>query len=135
MQNTAAETLPPPDDAPDIRTQLRADALTFPGAYEEYPWGQVVVKVNKKVFIFLDGDPRDPALHFSVKLPITGAEALSLPFATPTRYGLGKAGWVSFRFEPDEQPPMFLLHAWIVESYRAVAPKRLIAQYDQPPPS
>jgi predicted DNA-binding protein (MmcQ/YjbR family) len=119
-------------EQPDLRAQLRAYALTFPGAYEEYPWGQVVVKVKKKVFLFLDGDPKDPALNLSVKLPATGADALSLPFARPTGYGLGKSGWVSFRFEPGEHPPITLFHPWIMESYRAIAPKRLIAQLDQP---
>jgi predicted DNA-binding protein (MmcQ/YjbR family) len=119
-------------EQPDLRAQLRAYALTFPGAYEEYPWGQVVVKVKKKVFLFLDGDPQDPALNLSIKLPTSGADVLSLPFARPAGYGLGKSGWVSFRFEPGENPPLALFHPWITESYRAVAPKRLIAQLDQP---
>src|SRR5262245_4983618 len=133
MSNHIEATVPNPLDAPDIRSQLRAYALSFPGAYEEYPWGQVVVKVNKKVFIFLDGDPHDPALHISVKLPLSGADVLSLPFAAPTGYGLGKAGWVSFHFLPGEEPPLALLQPWVAESYRAVAPKRLIAQLDQSP--
>jgi len=120
--------------APDIRAQLRAYALGFPEAYEDYPWGQVVAKVRKKVFLFLDGDPRDPGLHLSVKLPTSGADVLSLPFARPTGYGLGKYGWVSFAFEPGEQPPSMMFQPWIAESYRAVAPKRLIAQLDLPPP-
>jgi predicted DNA-binding protein (MmcQ/YjbR family) len=91
----------------------------------------VVIKVNKKVFLFLDGDQSAAGLHFSVKLPISGADVLSLPEALPTGDGLGKSGWVSFRFEPDEHPPIELLHGWVAESYRAVAPKRLIAQLDR----
>lgn len=91
------------------------------------------VKVNKKVFVFLDGDPSAPDLRFSVKLTITGADVLSMPFAAPTGYGLGKAGWVSLHFEPGEEPPIAILRAWVDESYRAVAPKRLIAQIDRGP--
>lgn len=37
----------------DARAQLRTYALTFPEAYEDYPWGEMVVKVQKKVFVFL----------------------------------------------------------------------------------
>ena len=35
------------------REQLRTFALGLPGAYEEFPWGESVVKVNKKMFVFL----------------------------------------------------------------------------------
>ena len=33
--------------------ELRACALSFPGAHEEFPWGERVAKVGKKVFVFL----------------------------------------------------------------------------------
>jgi len=32
---------------------LRTFALKFPGAREEFPWGERVVKVGKKVFVFM----------------------------------------------------------------------------------
>ena len=35
--------------------------------------------------------------------------------------------WVSVQFAPREKPPMDLMRAWIDESYRAVAPKKLVA--------
>ncbi|MFL5801894.1 MAG: MmcQ/YjbR family DNA-binding protein [Roseiflexaceae bacterium] len=78
MSDSQAQAPPTPYGESDIRAQLRADSLTFPAAYEEYPWGQVVIKVNKKVFLFLDGDQSAAGLHFSVKLPISGADVLSL---------------------------------------------------------
>jgi len=34
-------------------------------------------------------------------------------------------------FLPGEQPPIDVLRGWIVESYRAIAPKRLAAQLEQ----
>lgn len=106
-------------------------ALGLPGAYEDFPWGDRVVKVQKKIFIFLGSHfSPDKGLAFSVKLPISGDDARQLPFTTPTGYGLGKSGWVTVRFLPDEQPPLELLLHWIEESYRAVAPKKLIAQLD-----
>jgi len=108
---------------------LRAYALGFPGAHEDHPWGETVVKVRKKVFVFLGTPKEDGGLGLSVKLPESGGEALSLPFCEPTGYGLGKHGWVSARFGPGETVLIGLLRDWIAESYRAVAPKTLVRQW------
>ena len=117
-----------PGDVPKGKQAiLRAFALGYPGAHEEFPWGERVVKVKGKVFVFLG---RDEPLGISVKLPQSRLMALGLPFASPTGYGLGKAGWVTAQFGPREKPPMDVLKAWIDESYRAVAPKKLVAQLD-----
>ena len=56
--------------------------------------------------------------------------ALALPDARPTAYGMGRAGWVSVTFKADDEVPLDMLELWIDESYRAVAPKRLIAALD-----
>ena len=48
-----------------------------------------------------------------------------LPFTKPTAYGLGRSGWVSASFAAGEAPPLDLLKAWLEESYRAQAPKKL----------
>ena len=107
---------------------LREFALAYPGAHEEFPWGERVVKVKGKVFVFLG---RDEDVGLSVKLPRSRLMALDLPYTSPTAYGLGKAGWVSAQFGPKDKPPVDVLKAWIDESYRAVAPKRMIAELDQ----
>ena len=109
---------------------LRAYALSFPEAREDFPWGERVVKVKDKVFVFLGRDGEDVGV--TVKLPSSGLLALSLPFASPTGYGLGKSGWVTARFGPKAKPPLELLEKWIDESYRAVAPKELVKALDQP---
>ena len=120
-----------PGAATAARDMLRTFALGLPGAYEEFPWGESVVKVNMKVFVFLGMAPAvDAGLSFSVKLPISGDDVLSLPFIEPTGYGLGKHGWVTARFLPGEQPPLKVVCDWIMESYRAVASKKLLAQLD-----
>lgn len=95
-------------------------ALGLPGATEDFPWGERVAKVNKKVFVFLGREPGG----LSVKLPESGLEVLALPGAEPTGYGLGKSGWISIDYET-ARVPVDVLCAWIEESYRAVAPKRL----------
>lgn len=115
----------PPTKARKAEATLRKFALAYPGAWEDHPWGETVVKVKKKVFLFL-GRP-DGGLSLSVKLPESATIALSLPFAAPTGYGLGKSGWVTARFEPRARPPVEVLERWIDESYRAVAPKKLVA--------
>ncbi len=113
------------------RERLRTFALGLPGAYEEFPWGESVVKVNKKIFVFLGMEPAaDAGLSFSVKLPISGDDVLSLPCTEPTGYGLGKHGWVTARFLPGEHPPIDIACDWIRESYRAIAPKKLLTQLD-----
>ena len=58
--------------------------------------------------------------------------ALMLPGATPTAYGLGKSGWVTVTFAKGEPLPLLLLKAWIEESYRAQAPKKLVAGLGAP---
>lgn len=108
---------------------LQAFALGLPGATEHFPWGERVAKVGGKVFVFLGCDPKpDGPMGLSVKLPESAAEALDLPFTKPTGYGLGKAGWVTASFEPGEQAPREILEAWILESYSAIAPKKLLRE-------
>lgn len=112
-----------------IAARLRDFALRYPETREDFPWGERVAKVRDKVFVFLG---RDDDAGITVKLPSSGLMALSLPFASPTGYGLGKSGWVTARFGPGDQPPVELLEKWIDESYRAVAPKELVKALDQP---
>lgn len=118
--------------APSLReaaTALQAFALSLPEAYEEFPWGERVVKVNKKIFVFFGLDAEiDSRLSLGLKLPQSGDDVLALPFAQPARYNLGKSGWISMRFEPDDQLALDMIERWILESYRAVAPKRLAAR-------
>ncbi len=104
------------------RTALRAAALGYPETTEEFPWGDRVVKVRGKVFVFLGAD--EGGFGMSVKLPVSHDAALTLGFATPTAYGLGRHGWITARFALDEDVPVPLLLEWLDESYRAVAPKR-----------
>jgi predicted DNA-binding protein (MmcQ/YjbR family) len=111
------------------RRRLLEFALEFPGAYEDQPWeDDVVAKVNKKIFVFLGAaDSKDPAM--SVKLRDSLDQALSVPGAAPTGYGLGRAGWVTIPFRATT-PPLDVLEDWVEESYRIVAPKRLVAELD-----
>ncbi|GAA3122962.1 hypothetical protein GCM10010466_12350 [Planomonospora alba] len=117
----------------EIRETLREFALRFPGAYEDHPWDETVVKVNKKIFVFLGVE--EPTEKWSpslgVKLPESNGHALALDGVRPSGYGLGKAGWVTIPLT-GALPETELLLDWIEESYRAVAPKKLVAALDAP---
>jgi len=108
---------------------LRTLGLSYPGAHTKSPWpGHADLAVNAKTFAYLslEGEP----LGVGCKLPHANLLALELPFTTPTAYGLGKSGWVSAKLPEDEPVPLEMLKAWLEESYRAQAPKKLIAQLD-----
>ena len=110
---------------------LRKFALSYPEATEDFPWGHRALKVRGKAFAFLVREK--DALVLSVKLPKTGYQALALPFAKPTEYGLGKSGWVTARIPPNAATGGAVARQcrdWIDESFRAVAPKRVIAKLD-----
>ena len=112
-----------------IVEELRAWGLTLPGAHRKAPWPEHDdLAVKDKTFAYLPA--RGGPFSLSVKLPYTGYEALQLPFAEPTGYGLGKSGWVSFTPAEEEIPGLDQLKSWIEESYRAQAPKTLVKALD-----
>jgi len=107
--------------------ELRAFGLAYPGAHTKSPWpGHLDLAVNDKTFAYLsiEGEP----FSISCKLPQSNGLALMFPFAKPTAYGLGKSGWVTATFADSETPPVDLFKDWIDESYRAQAPKKLVAR-------
>lgn len=110
-----------------VLKELREFGLAYPGAHLKSPWpGHLDLAVNNKTFAYLsrEGEP----LGISCKLPQSCSIALMLPFAEPAGYGLGKSGWVTAKFAEVQTPPIEMLKAWIDESYRAQAPKKLVAQ-------
>lgn len=120
-----------PTNASDqVLKQLREFGLAYPGAHTKSPWpGHLDLAVNDKTFAYLgiEGEP----FHISCKLPHSSVAALTMfPFTKPTAYGLGKSGWVSAEFPEGQVPPLDLMKAWIDESYRAQAPKKLVAQLE-----
>ena len=126
-QTDQAELDIPPEVQAAFDT-LRDAALAYPEAVEDFPWGHAAWKVRKKTFAWANA--LEDGLSVTVKLPQSSVMALALPFTTPTGYGLGKSGWVSARIPvgPDMRLPLLL--EWVDESYRAVAPKRLIKTLD-----
>jgi predicted DNA-binding protein (MmcQ/YjbR family) len=112
-----------------VLDELRAWGLSLPGAHSKAPWPEHDdLAVKDKTFAYLPA--KGQPFSLSCKLPYTGDEALKLPFAAPTGYGLGKSGWVSFTPAEDAIPPIDQLKEWVDESYRAQAPRRLVKELD-----
>ncbi|WP_371543753.1 MmcQ/YjbR family DNA-binding protein [Streptomyces sp. NBC_00554] len=112
--------------------KVREFALGLPGATEEFPWSESVAKVNKKVFVFLGMDDGSYPLGVTLKLKDeeAHAHALTSPGAELAGYGLGKSGWVRIPLEEQGAPAAELLCDWVEESYRVIAPKKLVAELD-----
>ena len=109
-----------------VLLQLREFGLAYPGAHTKSPWpGHMDLAVKDKTFAYLsiEGEP----FSISCKLVNTWAQALQLPYTKPTAYGLGKASWVTASFADGDELPVQMLKDWIDESYRAQAPKKLVA--------
>ena len=118
------------DPLASAESALRKFALGFPESTEDFPWGERSLKVRGKVFVFLSR--HDGVLRVTTKLPVSSATALELPFAEPTGYGLGQHGWVTATFEPEaDNIPLDLIREWIDESYRAVAPRSVLAKLEE----
>ncbi|MBK7877910.1 MAG: MmcQ/YjbR family DNA-binding protein [Planctomycetes bacterium] len=109
-------------------TALRAHGLAYPETKEDFPWGHRALKVKGKIFAIFGWD--EGRFTLSTKLPHSNVTALDRPFAEPTHYGMGKHGWVTARFEPGERVPVDLLQTWIDESYRAIAPKKVLERLE-----
>jgi len=67
--------------------------------------------------------------NLTLKLIDAHEAAMSVARAVPTGYGMGKSGWVTLPLDGD-LPPLAILCDWIDESYRLIAPKKLIAELD-----
>lgn len=112
-----------------IGEAIRRQALGYPETTEEFPWGESAFKVKGRTFVFMRDDGRD--CSFSVKVPDSRDLALSLPESEPTHYGLGAKGWVTLK--PTAKTPLHVLRFLVDESYRAVAPRRIVASLPEPP--
>ena len=114
-----------------VLKSLKAFGLSLPGTTPKSPWpGHDDVAVNDKTFAYLSVSSGE--LVISVKLPVTGKEVLKLPTAKPTGYGLGKSGWVTIQYQ--DTTPLETAKRWMMESYRAQAPKKLLKELEAQQP-
>jgi predicted DNA-binding protein (MmcQ/YjbR family) len=112
--------------------RVREFALSFPMAFEDFPWGVPVVKVatgSKWPPLFLWLGARDADAHaIYMKLTDSYEQAVAIAGASPTAMsGVGQWGRLTVRLPVSD---VDLLFDWVDESYRNVAPKRLVALLD-----
>lgn len=120
-----------PLEHPDAKS-LRKAALGYPDTSEDFPWDHHAYKAaGKKTFLFLTG-LEGGGFNCSMKLPFRNEEALRIKGAAPTGYGMAASGWVTFTFGPKAKAPLPKLVDYLDESWRAVAPKRLSANFAPP---
>ena len=113
-----------------LHRRLLDFALELPGAWEDHPWEETVAKVSKKIFVFFGDPDGEDGPGMTVKLRESHDGAVGVPGASEAGYGLGKAGWVTLKFG-SKTPSFGVLSDWIEESYRIVAPKRLVQELDE----
>ncbi len=104
---------------------LRAVARALPETGEGASCVNRAFSVRKKNFLFLG--EKDGAIRIMVKLTdsLEAASAMEDP-----RVDVGKFGWVTLRFTPDDPLDRDLLAGWILESFRAMAPRTVLRQLD-----
>jgi predicted DNA-binding protein (MmcQ/YjbR family) len=104
-------------DSPYAR-ELQGFCLTFPGPFEDYPWGDIVYKVGAKLFAAIGGEP----IALTVKATPEDADVLvQLPHISVARY-IGRWGWVTV--EVSDAATFEHAKELIEASYALVAPKR-----------
>lgn len=99
---------------------LQAYCMSFDGAFEDYPWGDIVYKIEKKMFATLGGD--GDSLGMTVKATPEDASVLTqMPHIAPSAY-IGRYGWV--RITISDEATLDQAKDLIATSYALVAPKK-----------
>ncbi len=103
-----------------VSRRLRDVALALPEASEGTSCVNRAFRVGKKAYFYLGEKPGHIYAMLKLTASYAQAQAMEDPQVSP-----GKHGWVTLRFQADAHPDPALLARWVVESYRALAPKRL----------
>jgi predicted DNA-binding protein (MmcQ/YjbR family)/mannose-6-phosphate isomerase-like protein (cupin superfamily) len=109
--------------------KIRTFANTFPSVTEDMPWGHPAFKVKNKMFVTVSF--QEHGIHMTVKLSHSRLKASTLPFVEPCGYGLGEHGWVTADLQEDSKVSFEMIKEWITESFRNVAPKTILKEFDR----
>jgi hypothetical protein len=111
----------------DVLGTVRNICLGYPEATETEKWDNPAFLVREKIFLLVSRH-EDGRIAMWVKAPPGVQEALIA--AEPDRYFkppyLGPKGWVAAWVSPETNPAWTTLEDLIDESYRLIAPKRLV---------
>ena len=106
---------------------LRGRALQFPGVAEGDSCVKRAFKARTKGFLYL-GETGDT---YNVMLKVGDSLDAVKRFCAerPDDRSVGETNWVTLHFGGDEAPPE-ALDDWIEESYRLLAPKKLVNELE-----
>lgn len=109
--------------------QLTQYGLTLPETDAAPGWKTTrCLRVRGKMFcVFGPGDTRRDELTIFVKLPISAQMVQDLPFVRESKGWYKQHDWVIAHFDADDDilAEMDTLRGWLLQSYRAMAPKKL----------
>jgi hypothetical protein len=118
--------------ASDRLEQLRRMCLSLPEASEKETWGDPTWRVRDRIFAMQKGNYEGGRASVWCKAP-EGAQA-ELVASSPERFFVppyvGQKGWVGAHMDTPEVDWEELAEI-IEDSYRLIAPKRLVALLDQ----
>lgn len=118
---------------PTPLTQLRRICLALPQATEVEAWGAPTFRCGKIFAMYSDASDHQhsggrPGVWLKAAL---GDQALMVR-DRPDRFFVppyvGTAGWIGVRL--DKRPPWKEIETLVVESWRLIAPKKLVTAYD-----
>ncbi len=114
--------------ADPFHDRLLAIVESLPGAYEDAPWGSVHCKVAGKIFVgWARLDDGAMSVGFKTDKELQAMLVASDPRFTVAAY-VGKHGWVDMKL--DAAPSWSEVEQFIVDSYRMIAPKKLVKELD-----
>lgn len=118
---------------PSPVTRVRKICLALPEAHEVEAWGEPTFRVRNKMFVTY----ASPGNHHGGGRPAIWCKAAPavqgvMVAADPSRFFVppyvGKAGWIGIWL--DDQPDWSDISDAIEESWRLIAPKRLLRERD-----
>jgi predicted DNA-binding protein (MmcQ/YjbR family) len=109
--------------------RLLAIVMRLPEAVEDWPWGSIHCKVAGKIFVGWSRDEEGiMCIGIRTSLPLQAMLVASDPRFTIAKY-VGKYGGIDMRL--GKKPDWAEVEQLIVDSYRIIAPKRLVKQLDE----
>jgi predicted DNA-binding protein (MmcQ/YjbR family) len=112
-----------------MHKKLLAIVMSLPETEEDWPWGSIHCKVAGKIFV---GWSRNEEGLMSIGVRTTSIRQAKLvrtdPRVTIAKY-VGKYGGIDVCIGP--KPDWTEVRDFITESYRLIAPKRLVALLDE----
>jgi predicted DNA-binding protein (MmcQ/YjbR family) len=108
--------------------RLLAIVKSLPGAFEDRPWGSVHCKVAGKIFVgWGRQDDGGMSIGFKTDKELQTMLVSSDPRFTVAAY-VGKHGWVDMK--PGPAPNWGEVEQFILQSYRMIAPRKLVKELD-----